>query len=100
SADGDEVTVETVTSSEADSGLGGGDEPNDIVVLDSDSLLLRAERFSRDGRTYTIEAVVRGDGQVRYDSTEVIVPHDRGRDNRWRRCIDASSLNPYGYGAH
>ena len=82
SADGDQVTVETVTSSEADSGLGGGDEPNDIVVVDSDSLLLRAERFSRDGRTYTIEAVVRGDGQVRYDSTEVIVPHDRGRDNR------------------
>mgnify|MGYP001178148617 CR=1 FL=1 len=56
-----------------------GDEPGDIEVVDSDTVRLRAERYSREGRTYTITATVRGHGQVRYGTVEVRVPHDRGR---------------------
>lgn len=49
------VTLRSITSSEADSGLGRGDKPNDIVILDDFVFRLRAERmgFSAD-RVYTI----------------------------------------------
>jgi hypothetical protein len=57
------------------------DEPGDIQIVDSDTVRLRAERYSRDGRTYTIRAIVSGDGQVRYDTAEVRVPHSKRRSN-------------------
>lgn len=68
-----------VTSSEADSGLGGGDRPNDIVIKGDHLVKLRAERFSRDGRTYTIEVMMHKNGQVRFGTVDVVVPHSQGR---------------------
>lgn len=62
------------TSSEADSGLGRLDRPGDIVITDGD-LRLRAERYSRKGRTYTVEVVAAGGGQVVYDTVTVRVPY-------------------------
>lgn len=73
-----EVEILDVASSEPDV-TGPGDQPGDIEIVDSDTVRLRAERYSRDGRTYTISVVVRGDGQMRYDTVRVHVPHDRGR---------------------
>jgi predicted extracellular nuclease len=48
-------TLVSVTSNESDEGLGGGDLPNDIVILDNTTFNLRAERAeSGSGRIYTI----------------------------------------------
>jgi predicted extracellular nuclease len=72
------VTITAVTSSEADAGLGDGDLPGDIVLVDADTVEVRAERFSRPGRTYTITARITGSGQtvVGVDAV-VLVPHDQ-----------------------
>ena len=51
----------TVVSSEADSGLGGGDLPNDVQVVSSSLARVRAERFSKAGRPYTITVHARDD---------------------------------------
>jgi hypothetical protein len=50
------VELVSVTSSEADEGLGDGDFPEDIVIMDDFNFMLRAERSGVDGegRTYTI----------------------------------------------
>lgn len=68
-----------VTSSEADAGLSGGDRPNDIQIVNDYLVKLRAERFSPEGRTYTITVMLEQPGQVRYDTSTVFVPHSR----RW-----------------
>lgn len=68
------VWIQEITSSEADSGLGGDDLPNDIVVIDDDTVDLRAERFSERGRTYTIRLLTGADGQIVYTTTTVEVP--------------------------
>ena len=52
------VDILGTKSSELDSGLGAGDIPGDIVAVDHDTVKLRAERFGKFGRTYTIEVVV------------------------------------------
>jgi predicted extracellular nuclease len=65
-------------SSEADSGLGRDDVPNDIVITGG-ALELRAERYSTSGRTYTIEVAASGGGQVKFGSIAVFVPHSLGR---------------------
>lgn len=62
------------TSSEADSGLGRYDKPGDIVIEDG-KLKLRAERYSRKGRTYTVEVLASGGGQARFDTVTVEVPY-------------------------
>ena len=80
-ADGDVVTILGVVSSEVDFGLDPEDVPNDIVIVDGDMLQLRAERFSTNGRVYTIEAIISDAGQVVYDDTTVEVPHSRGRSS-------------------
>ncbi|MDH3499072.1 MAG: ExeM/NucH family extracellular endonuclease [Acidimicrobiia bacterium] len=67
-----------VTSSEADSGLSEGDEPDDIVVTTPTTVDLRAERYSQDGRIYTIYLRLTDGNQVVFTTTEVVVPHDRG----------------------
>lgn len=55
SADVASIVLESVTSSEPDEGLGDGDTANDIVVVDNDTIKLRAERSAQgDGRIYTI----------------------------------------------
>lgn len=81
SAGGDAVTVVGVVSSEADSGLDPEDVPVDVVIVDSETVQLRAERFSKDGRIYTIDAIISGGGQVVYDQATVEVPHSRGRNS-------------------
>ena len=49
------VTLVSVMSNEPDVGLGDGDMPNDIVIIDDDTIDLRAERSGTgDGRIYTI----------------------------------------------
>ncbi len=76
------ATVIGATSSEADSGLGADDVPNDIVLTDG-ALRLRAERFSKQGRTYTIDLLTAANGQERFGTTTVVVPADQsGRKGR------------------
>jgi len=50
------VELLSVTSSEADNGLGDGDTADDIVIVDDYTFQLRAERSGQngEGRTYTI----------------------------------------------
>jgi uncharacterized protein len=75
------ATVISATSSEADSGLGDDDVPNDIVITDG-SIEVRAERYAIEGRTYTIEVTVTDGSQiVVVDDVTVVVLHDQ-RD-RW-----------------
>ncbi len=55
SGDTGSVALISVTSNEPDNGLGDGDTPNDIVIVDDDTLQLRAERSGMGtGRIYTI----------------------------------------------
>src|SRR5690606_3827909 len=69
-----DVRVLGAESSEADSGLGRRDRPGDVVIVDGD-LELRAETFSRWGRTYTISTAVHHGGQtVIVEGVEVYVP--------------------------
>ena len=72
------INLMGVTSNEPDNGLGDGDRPNDIVIVDDFNFRLRAERSGTDrGRLYIIvyEAVDscgnRGIGRA-----IVAVPHD------------------------
>src|SRR5205823_2117061 len=44
----------SATSSEADSGLDSEDVPGDIQIVDAHHLKLRAERYGKQGRIYTI----------------------------------------------
>ena len=71
------VEILSVTSSEADSGLGSDDKPNDIVIVSANKVKLRAERFSTDGRTYTISVKVTDGTQTVFTTVEVRVPHNR-----------------------
>jgi predicted extracellular nuclease len=67
------VDIVATTSSEADSGLGHGDLPGDVVPVDHDTVKLRAERYSRSGRTYTIDVIVVSGHQSVVESTGVRV---------------------------
>ncbi|MFZ5856844.1 MAG: ExeM/NucH family extracellular endonuclease [Chloroflexota bacterium] len=59
SSDTASVTLVSVTSSEPDNGLGDGDFPNDIVIVDNDTVKLRAERSAvGEGRVYTFTYLV------------------------------------------
>jgi predicted extracellular nuclease len=71
------VELLSVTSSEADEGLGDGDFPNDIVIVDSYTFQLRAERdaTNKEGRTYTITyQVTDACGNSTVGSATVYVP--------------------------
>ncbi len=70
----DSAIVEVV-SSEADSGLGRTDRPGDIRIVTDRLVLLRAERFSSDGRTYTITVELSDAGQITFETVEVVVPY-------------------------
>ena len=72
-----DVLITAVMSSEADSGLGDEDVPNDINVVSDNLVELRSERFSVDGRTYTINVMVSGGGQAVFTYAEVLVDHDQ-----------------------
>jgi hypothetical protein len=73
------VSILTVTSSEADSGLDPEDVPNDIQIVDADTVDLRAERFAKSGRTYTITVFITTGTQSAIDQTTVFVPHSPPR---------------------
>ena len=67
--------IVSVTSSEADSGLGDDDLPDDIVITGPSTIDLRAERYSTDGRTYTIALYISTDfDQAKVDESTVLVP--------------------------
>ncbi len=77
------VELLSVTSSEADEGLGDGDFPDDIVVVDDYTFQLRAERdaTNKEGRTYTITySVTDACGNVTVASATVYVPFSQ-KDN-------------------
>jgi hypothetical protein len=68
-----------VTSNEPDNGLGDGDTPNDIVVIDNQHFNLRAERAGNgSGREYTITYQVQDScGNTSQASVVVSVPLNR-----------------------
>ena len=74
------ITLVSVTSNEPDEGLGDGDMPNDIVIVDDFTFLLRSERsgLSADtDRIYTITyQVTDACGNITIATAEVTVPHD------------------------
>jgi hypothetical protein len=70
----------TATSTEADSGLGDDDKPNDIQPVNGHTIKLRAERFSKAGRTYTITIHAMDDsGSETTKTVTVFVPHDNSK---------------------
>jgi predicted extracellular nuclease len=69
------ITLVSVTSNEPDNGLGDGDTPDDIVIVDDFNFQLRAERSGTgDGRIYTDNC-----GNSTIASAEVTVPKDKGQ---------------------
>jgi uncharacterized protein len=82
-----DVAILHVASSEADSGLGPDDLPDDIVITSNSTVDLRAERFSTAGRTYTITVLVSTPlgsedfetMQSMVDVVTVFVPHNLGQ---------------------
>lgn len=80
-----DLTIEliSVTSSEEDEGLGDGDFPDDIVVLDTFNLQLRAERsgVNGEGRIYTLTYLVTDDcGNSATQSVTVFVPFSQSKN--------------------
>jgi len=74
------VILISIISSEADEGLGDGDFPNDIVIVDDFHFKLRAERsaVNKAGRNYTITYMVTDDcGNSTYQSVFVFVPFNQ-----------------------
>jgi hypothetical protein len=72
------VTLVSVTSNEPDNGLGDGDTPDDIVIVDDFTFKLRAERAGgEEDRIYTITyQVTDACGNSTIVSAYVTVPHD------------------------
>jgi len=72
------VELVAVTSSQPDDGLGDGDTPDDIVILNDFTFKLRAERMGTDeDRIYTIiYSVTDACGNVTFVTATVTVPHD------------------------
>jgi len=79
SNDGAVVSLVSVTSNEPDDGLGDGDTVNDIVIVDNDTIQLRAERSGAGtGRIYTIVyQVTNSCGASVTVTTTVTVPHNQ-----------------------
>jgi len=75
------VTLVSVTSNEADNGLGDGDTSNDIVIINDTHFKLRAERSALGtGRVYTITYMVTDAcGNATIQSVTVTVPLNQGK---------------------
>ena len=73
------VTLVSVESNEPDEGLGDGDTANDIVIVDTYHIKLRAERSALgSGRTYTLTyKVTDACGNETYATATVFVPHNK-----------------------
>jgi hypothetical protein len=80
SADVSSITLVSVTSNEADSGLDEEDKPNDIVIVDNDTFKLRAERSEAgSGRIYTITYQITNTCGNSYTATATVtVPYSQG----------------------
>ena len=79
------VELVSVTSSEPDEGLGDGDFPDDIVIVDDFNFMLRAERsgVGGEGRTYTITyRVTDFCGNSTEQSVTVFVPFSQKGGNK------------------
>ncbi len=77
SATGAAVAITGGSSSEADSGLGPDDLPNDIVTDGDATARVRAERFAATGRTYTLAVTATSATQTKFDTVTVRVPQQR-----------------------
>ena len=75
------ASLVSVMSNEPDNGLGDGDLPDDIVILNDFTFKLRAERAGGgEGRVYTITYLVTDAcGNSTEASVTVTVPHDQGQ---------------------
>ena len=73
------VTLVSVTSNEPDDGLGDGDTANDIVIVDNDTIDLRAERSGKgSGRIYTLTyQATNACGAAVTATAAVAVPHNK-----------------------
>jgi hypothetical protein len=73
--------IVSVTSNEPDNGLGDGDTPGDISILDDLHVALRAERSGKgSGRIYTITFECRdASGNATRKTCTVRVPRDQGK---------------------
>jgi len=73
------IMLLSVTSNEPDDGLGDGDTANDIVIVDNDTIQLRAERSGTgDGRVYTITYQATNTcGATVIATATVTVPHSK-----------------------
>jgi hypothetical protein len=81
SSDTTDVSLVSVTSNEPDSGQGGGDKGDDIVIVNDTTVKLRAERAGNgDGRIYTFTYLATNVcGTTTIATAIVSVPHDQGR---------------------
>jgi hypothetical protein len=72
------------SSSEPDNGLGDGDLPGDVAIIDPLTIALRAERSGTGvGRQYAVEIVCTDDaGNRSVQPLTVTVPHAIGRGGR------------------
>ena len=90
------VTLVSVMSSEPDNGLGDGDTPGDIVVIDDYHFNLRAERAGNGaGREYTIVYEVRDDcGNTAQASALVYVPLNQsgGKNSKMEAMLSAAGV--------
>jgi len=75
------IKLVSVTSNEPDIGLGDGDMPNDIVIVNDHTFDLRAERSGTgSGRVYTITyQATDACGNNTVSTATVTVPHDLGQ---------------------
>ncbi|MBK9928227.1 MAG: hypothetical protein IPP66_23420 [Anaerolineales bacterium] len=73
------MTLLSVTSNEPDNDLGDGDTANDIVIVDNDTIKLRAERSGTGGgRIYTITYQATNTcGATVTATATVTVPHNK-----------------------
>ncbi len=80
SSDTASVTLVSVTSNEPDNGLGDGDTADDIVIVDNDTVKLRAERAGNgEGRVYTFTYLVTNTcGATTTVTVTVTVPLNQG----------------------
>jgi len=79
SSDTASVTLVSVTSNEPDDGLDDGDTAQDIVIVDNDTVKLRAERSGNGpGRAYTlIYRATNGCGNTSTATATVTVPRNQ-----------------------
>ena len=83
------IELASVTSNEPDNGLGDRDTENDIVIIDTYTIDLRAERagpkseYEGDGRIYYITYRATDDcGNSTMSTAMVWVPHDMGKGGK------------------